>query len=313
MKDWVKIQTFQRIHQAELRKSILEDNNIPSVIINEKDSLFLLGDIELYVRSFDEAKAKKLIGEFNGLSKVNSFVGEKQMKIYCNILESQGLKPILKRKEDSKYILDNYEIYVKNEDLEQVVPYLQEENLEGWSKIRVCDSVSQTKYRIDLLDEQNIDNFIIKRKNSSFHIENIEIYVKDTDKNKSLKLLNELNGWITIRTYDELQFAEKDEDVLNEHNIKAIINMNDEKQFEIMVEANNEEKAIDVINITKQWTILKIFLNMELAYNAKNILNANGINAVIVNERDSSFLIGDIELHVEVDKKSKAESLLKGI
>lgn len=311
MKNWVKIQTFQRIHQAELRKNILEENGISSVIVNEKDSLFLLGEIELYVNEFDEARAKELIDEFNGLTKINSFVGEKQMQTYCDILSSKGLNPILKRKESSKYILDNYEIYVQNNDLEQVIPFLKEEKLEAWSKVMVCDSVSQTKYRTDLLDEKNIDNFIIKRKDSNYHIEQIEIYVKNQNKEEVDKIFEELNGWISIRTYNEIHFAEKDEDILNENNIKAIIKQNKENLYDIFVEANNEEKAIDIINTTKEWVILKIFNSIEKAQTAKYLLNSNNIHAVIVNERDSSFLIGELELHVEIDNKSKAESILK--
>ncbi len=313
MKDWVKIETFQRIHQAELRKDILEKNGIAAVIINERDSLFLLGNIELYVNKFDEAKAKELIGEFYGLAKINSFVGERQMRTYCNFLLEHDLDPIVKRKSDSKFILDNFEIYVKNEDLEKVVPYLKEENLEGWTKVRVCDSVSQTKYRTDLLDEKKIENFVIKRKDSDYHIEQIEIYVKTDDQEKAKSILNNLNGWVSIRVYDEKHFAEKDEDILNEHNMKALIEIKDDKKFELLVEASKEEDAIDQINVTKEWITLKVYTNIESALRAKTILQENNIHAVIVNEKDSSFLFGEIELHVEEDKQTQANELIKDL
>lgn len=311
MKDWVKIQTFDRIHQAELRKDILENNGIPSVIINERDSLFLLGEIELYVKKFDESKARELIDEFNGLTKINSFVGEKQMRTYRDILFEAGIHAILKKKEDSKYILENFELYINNEDIERTIPFLKEENIKGWTKIAVCDSVSQTKYRTDILDEKNIDNFIIKRKDTNYHLEKVEIYVKDADIETSQKTLTVLSGWISIRKYEELRFAEIDEDILNENNIKAIIKQNKENLFEIFVEAHNEESAIDHINTSKEWVVLKTYVNIENAETAKRILEKNDINAVIVNERDSSFLIGELELYVEVDQKNKAETILK--
>ena len=311
MKDWVKIQTFGRIHQAELRKDILEENEIPSVIVNEKDSLFLLGGIELYVKKFDEAKAKELIDEFIGLTKINSFVGEKQMRIYREILSEAGIHAVLKKKEDSKFILDNFELYINNEDLEKTVPFLKEENIKGWKKIDTCDSVSQTKFRTDILDEKAIDNFIIKRKDSHYHLEKVEIYVKDIDSENASAVLNSLNGWIAIRKYDEIHFAERDEDVLNEGSIKAIIKQDNEDKFELFVEAHNEEKAIDEINTSKEWVVLKTFVNIENAQTAKRILGKNEISAVIVNERDSSFLIGELELYVEIDNKTKAENILK--
>jgi hypothetical protein len=313
MKNWVKIQTFDRIHQAELRKDILEKNDIPSVIINEKDSLFLLGEIELYVRDFDEAKARELIDEFNGLTKINSFVGEKQMKKFRDILYNYGIHAVLKRKEDSKFVLENYELYIDNEDLEKTIPYLKEENLKGWSKIETCESVSQTKYRTDILDEMSIENFIIKRKDSNFHLEKVEIYVKDNVVDKAKTLILELNGWITIHKYDEIKFAEIDEDILNENNIKAIIKKSTAGEFELFVEACNEELAIDFINTNKEWDVIKRFDSVENALTAKRILLKNNINAVLVNEKDSSFLIGEIELYVEIDKKEKAENIIKDL
>jgi hypothetical protein len=313
MKDWVKIQTFDRIHQAELRKDILEKNEIPSVIINEKDSLFLIGEIELYVKVFDEAKARELIDEFNGLTKINSFVGEKQMKKYRDILNQHSINSFLKKKEDSKFVLDNFELYIKNEDLEKTIPFLKEENLTGWTKIEICESVSQTMYRTDLLDEMSIENFVIKRKDSNYHLEKIEIYVKDKDIDRAKDLINSLYGWIKIRQYDEIRFAEIDEDILNQNNIKAIIKKNIAGTYDLYVEASNEEFAIDHINTSKEWIVVKTFNNIENALTAKRVLDKNSINAVIVNEKDSSFLIGDIELYVEVDKKDKAENIIKDI
>jgi len=63
-KEWTLLGSFGKIHQAELRKDILEKNGISSVVINEKDSAFLFGDIELYVKKKDLKPAKQLIKEF---------------------------------------------------------------------------------------------------------------------------------------------------------------------------------------------------------------------------------------------------------
>jgi hypothetical protein len=169
----------------------------------------------------------------------------------------------------------------------------------------------KTKYRTDILDEKELDNFIIKRKDSDYHLEKVEIYVKDADAEKASVLLDSLNGWISVSKYDEIHFAERDEDVLNEHNIKAIIKQAVDGKYLLYVEANNEERAIDEINTSKEWVILKTYVNVENAQTAKRILEKNDISAVIVNERDSSFLIGELELYVEIDNKTKAENILK--
>jgi len=310
MKNWVKLESYNRLHQAELRKDILDDNGIPSVIINEKDSLFLLGEIELYVKKFDEAKAREFIDEFRGLSKVNSFVGKKQMDIFRKVLKDNGIYSIIKKKENSEFILDNFEVYVNNDELDQFIDFMQNKISTVWEKVQTFHRVRQTKYHTDILDENNIDNIIIKRKDSAYHLEKVEVFVKKGDAEKAKSLLLRLNGWISIRKYDDRHWANIDEDILNEQNIKGIVR-EEQNGFELLVEANNEEQAIDIINTKKDWTVLKTYNSLENAMVAKRILGKNEINSVIVNEKDSSFLIGVLELFVEIDKKQSAESILK--
>jgi len=310
MKNWVKLESYGRLHQAELRKDILEDNGIPSVIINEKDSLFLLGEIELYVKKFDEAKARELIDEFRGLSKVNSFVGKKQMDLFRMLLKNNGIYSIIKKKENPEFILDNFEVYVNNDELNLFVDFMQNKMPDEWEKVQTLHRVRQTKYHTDILDENNIDNFIVKRKDSAYHLEKVEVFVGKDDVEKAAALLSRLNGWLSVRKYDDRHWANIDEDMLNEHNIKGIVREG-QNGFELLVEANNEEQAIDIINTKKEWTVLKTYSSLENAMVAKRILGKNEINSVIVNEKDSSFLIGVLELFVEIDKKQSAELILK--
>lgn len=311
MKNWIKLESYSRLHQAELRKDILEDNGIPSVIINEKDSLFLLGEIELYVKKFDEARARELIDEFRGLSKVNSFVGETQMQLFQALLKAEGIYSIIKKNESTEFVLDNFEVYVNNNDLEQFVEFMQNKLTDEWGKVDTLHKVRQTKYHTDILDEHHIENIIVKRKDSAYHLEKVEVFVKKADVKKAAELLSRLNGWISIRKYDDRHWANIDEDILNEHNIKGIVRTKKDG-FELLVEANYEEQAIDIINTKKDWTVLKTYNSLENALVAKRILAKNEINSVIVNEKDSSFLIGELELFVEVDKKQSAASILMG-
>lgn len=310
MKDWVKLESFDRLHQAELRKNILEENNIPSVIINEKDSLFLFGDIELFVRKADEAKARELIDEFRGLSKINSFVGEKQMNLFRDILYQNNIHSIIKKKGDSRFVLENYEVYVRNNEIENVADFLQNKLNNDWKIVKSFHRVRQTKYNTDLLDEAGIDNFIVKHKDSAYHLQRVDVYVHKNDFEKAEKLLNELNGWIKIRDYSARHWADMDEELLNENNIKGII-LEEGSNYNLLVEASNEEEAIDIINTKKDWEVIKEFDSLENANFAEQVLLKNGINSVIVNEKDSLFLIGKLELYVEVDKKDQAEEILK--
>ena len=55
-----------QLHQIEFVKSVLEDNNIYSVIVNKQDSVYLIGTIELYVRVEDAFNANQIIKQIQG-------------------------------------------------------------------------------------------------------------------------------------------------------------------------------------------------------------------------------------------------------
>ena len=62
--NWVKIFSAFKLYKVELVKGILERNEIDSVVLNKKDSEFLIGEVELYVDKKDADKARELISEF---------------------------------------------------------------------------------------------------------------------------------------------------------------------------------------------------------------------------------------------------------
>jgi len=313
MEDWVKIQTFDRIHQAELRKEILQQNNIEAVIINERDSLFLIGDIELYVKAENKAKAKAIIDEFDGLTKINSFILEKPMVLLHDFMKKDGIETVLKKKEDSQFILENYELFIENENVQKAVPYLTGEKLTGWSKIDTCQRTRQTRFRVEVLDEKNISSIVIKKRDSEFHVQEINIYVKNEDLNSAKEILNSLNGWITIEVYDKLHKAEIREDLLGKSGIRAIIKKNSESEFNLIVEAHNEENAIDIVNKQREWTKLKSFALQIDALYAQEQLEIQGIEAILINKKDNTFILGEIDLYVDDFKSQKALEIIKQI
>jgi len=60
-RDWALIYSIGKLYQAEMVKSILEDNDIEVVLINKQDSFYLIGDIEVYVKPEEVIRAKFLI------------------------------------------------------------------------------------------------------------------------------------------------------------------------------------------------------------------------------------------------------------
>ena len=61
--EWVLFKTYSNIANALFHKSILDEAGIPSVIINDKDTTFLLGEIELYTEKDYFEKAQNLIAK----------------------------------------------------------------------------------------------------------------------------------------------------------------------------------------------------------------------------------------------------------
>ena len=308
MSNWVKIQSFYRLHQAELRKDILTQNNINSVIINEKDSMFLLGEIELYVEEKNEKKAKALIDGFKGLTKINSFIDMKPVLLFQKVLQDVGLETTMKRRESDKYVLGNYELYITNDDLDKAIPFLTGDKLKGWKKAKICLKVRQAKFYIDLLSENLINSFIIKTKDSDFHLETINIYVKNEEFDKALNLMSELKGYQTVQESETLSIIEKTEETLAKESVKALI-QKENSTFRILVEEDNVERAKEFINLEIEWVELKTFSNIANALYYKNILETANIPSLIVNEKDSAFLLGEIELLVEKEYFSKAKEL----
>jgi len=312
MDNWVKIQTFERVHQAELRKNILTQNNINSVIINEKDSIFLVGEIELLVEGKNEKKAKALISDFAGLTKINSFIDMKPILLFQKILQEAGIETSIKRQESEKYILGNYELYVDNENLEKTIPYLTGEKLTSWKKIKECSKVRQTKHYVDLLSENLINSIIIKKKDSDYHLELVNIYVKNEDAEKAQTIMNELKGFSIVKESDTFSTIEKIEETLSKNSVKAIIQKSN-GSFKLFVEDNNVELAQEIINSGIKWVGLKTFSNIANALYYKNILDTENIPSIIINEKDNSFLLGDVDLLTEEDYVNKASELIKNL
>jgi DNA-binding transcriptional regulator WhiA len=63
MDNWKKVFTNNQQHKAEIVKAILEENEIPAVVVSKKDSLYQLGNYEVHVSSEDILKALKMIDD----------------------------------------------------------------------------------------------------------------------------------------------------------------------------------------------------------------------------------------------------------
>ena len=60
--DWIVVYRTGELHQAEMVKQIIQQNGIDAVIMNKKDSSYIIfGDIEVLVKPENETAALQLL------------------------------------------------------------------------------------------------------------------------------------------------------------------------------------------------------------------------------------------------------------
>jgi hypothetical protein len=61
MKSWISVYKTQLAYRAEIVKAVLQDNDLPAVIVDKKESVFKTGFFEVHVAADDVMKANKII------------------------------------------------------------------------------------------------------------------------------------------------------------------------------------------------------------------------------------------------------------
>jgi hypothetical protein len=61
IENWQMVYSSSFIHQAELTQAVLKDFDIEVVLVNKKDSAYLIGEIELFVHPDNVMRAKQII------------------------------------------------------------------------------------------------------------------------------------------------------------------------------------------------------------------------------------------------------------
>jgi hypothetical protein len=63
LNDWVKVFEINNLYRAEIIKGVLEENEIETVVIPKKDSMYQIGNFHIMVHSDDFLKALNIINE----------------------------------------------------------------------------------------------------------------------------------------------------------------------------------------------------------------------------------------------------------
>lgn len=68
MKGWTVVYSDGFPPAVELRRTVLEQQRIPAVVLNKKDSSYLFGFVDLYVLDEDVTRARELLDNQDALS-----------------------------------------------------------------------------------------------------------------------------------------------------------------------------------------------------------------------------------------------------
>ncbi|MBV42756.1 MAG: hypothetical protein CL834_06955 [Crocinitomicaceae bacterium] len=68
MKGWTVVYSDGFPPSVELRRTVLDQQRIPAVVLNKKDSSYLFGFVELYVLDEDVTRARELLDNQDALS-----------------------------------------------------------------------------------------------------------------------------------------------------------------------------------------------------------------------------------------------------
>ncbi len=59
--EWQKVYSSQFEHKVHLVKAVLKSEGIEAVILNQQDSLYLFGEVELFVQPDDVLRSRQII------------------------------------------------------------------------------------------------------------------------------------------------------------------------------------------------------------------------------------------------------------
>ncbi len=309
MENWKKIRSFSRAYEADLRKEILKNNNIAAVVLAKQDSAFLIGEFELYVEQQDFEAAGIVLQEFRGWTKVNSFPVLKPIKTVQEYLEKEQIEVFFTKNNQ----VDEYELYVKNDDAEKVFELIN--TFKPWVLLNSYETVTQAVYRVQQLAKYDIDSIIIKRRASDKHLINVDVLVKPAQYKLAVEVITEMVGWHFVEQYENktdaflsIKMLEKDGiDILTKFIVTPEDNL---KHIELYTSFEKVEHCKELIEQKREWVELVRFEKLYQVEIVREILKQNNIKSVFINEKSSMFLLGEMPIYIEKKDFEKAKEYL---
>lgn len=64
MEQWETVYTTNKMHEADLVKQLLIANGVDAVLLNQQDSAYMFGDIQIKVENKNTKEANRIINDF---------------------------------------------------------------------------------------------------------------------------------------------------------------------------------------------------------------------------------------------------------
>ena len=310
MENWKKIRSFNRAHEAELRKEVLKNNNIVAVILARQDSAFLIGDFELFVEEQKLEAAGIIIEEFKGWTKVNSFSVLKPVKTVEEYLTKQEIEVFFTRNNQ----LGEYEVYVKNEEAERALNVIN--TVKPWVLLSSFITSEQAAYRSEQLAKYDINSIAIKRRTPEKQLISVDLLVGTSNYKVAVEVIKDMVGWDFIAQYDEKTKALLTQKMLEKEGIDVLadyVYSLDEKikKIELFVERENTERSKTLIDENREWIKFAGYKKLYQIEMVQEILKQNNIDSVFISEKGSMFLFGEMIIYVEKHNLEKAKKYIK--
>jgi len=241
--------------------------------------------------------------------KIQSFSRAYEADLRKEVLKNNNISAVVLAKQDSSFLLGDFELYVEQQDFEAAGIVLQE--FRGWTKVNSFPVLKPVTTIHKYLEEEQIEVFFTKNN----QVDEYELYVKNEDAEKAFELINTIKPWVLLNSYETVTQAVYRVQQLAKYEIDSIIikrRASDKHliNVDVLVTPTQYKLAVQVTNEMVGWHLVEQYQTKTEAFLAIKMLEKEGIDILtkfVVSSEDS---IKQIELYTNFEKVAHCKELI---
>ena len=183
---WESILTFPAVTQAAYRDDILEDNNIPTLVLKKRNKKQEITGVIIYVQEFNVQEAHDLINTRAGWELFGQYQDNELWDKHNKILVSNNIPVWEETNDEAGYKL----IYVPSKNYDHASEVIEIHT--NWVDIKEYQDPGKAQLDKDFLNKNNIESTIINYKDSAFLLGSLHLFVKEESVEEAKKLLEKV-------------------------------------------------------------------------------------------------------------------------